>query len=136
MGRPHEYNFEICKEICELVANGLNIKQALAKDPKRYPVFWTWCRWRGEHDDLNDLYVRSIQAKADIVDAEIDDIHADIKRGKIDPSAGRLLIDTLKWKAAKYYPKMYGDKTQVEVSGTLKTNLPEWLNEEPAESKS
>lgn len=37
----------------------------------------------------------------------------ELKQGKYDPITTRLLIDTLKWLACKYYPKMFGDKVQV-----------------------
>jgi hypothetical protein len=39
-----------------------------------------------------------------------------LKEGTYDPSTANVLIQTLKWKAAKYYPKMFGDKVQNEVT--------------------
>lgn len=116
MARPSGYDFKLCEEICEKVADGKNIK-AVLDESDTYPTFATWCKWKRENDELLNLYVRSIQDKAESVDAEIDQIMADIKSGLIDPSAGRLLIDTLKWKAGKYYPKMFGDKVDVTSAG-------------------
>ena len=121
MARLTEYNFGMCVEICEQVANGANIKQVL-NSKKEYPDFSTWCRWRRENDELHNLYTRSIQDKADSVDAQIDDIWDGCRQGKYDPATARILIDTLKWKASKYYPKMYGDKVQQEHSGEVTTN--------------
>ena len=60
-----------------------------------------------------DLYTRSIQDKAESEDEEIDTIIQDLKEGKIDPASARLIIDTKKWKASKYYPKMFGEKVDV-----------------------
>lgn len=120
MARPSEYDFKLCEKICESVAEGFNIKTVL-KSEKDYPDFSTWCRWKREHEELYNLYTRSIQDKAESVDEEIDSIYDQIKAKEIDPAAGRLLIDTLKWKAAKYYPKMFGEKTAVEHSGQIKT---------------
>ena len=34
----------------------------------------------------------------------------DLKNKTIDASQARVLIDTYKWIASKYYPKMFGDK--------------------------
>ncbi|HYD91927.1 MAG TPA: hypothetical protein VEA37_10630, partial [Flavobacterium sp.] len=77
----------------------------------------TWCRWKRENDELYNLYTRSIQDKAESVDEEIDQIMSEIKAKDIDPATGRLLIDTLKWKAAKYYPKMFGEKIDMTTDG-------------------
>jgi hypothetical protein len=32
-------------------------------------------------------------------------------------------VQTLKWKMAKFYPKMFGDKVQQEHSGEITTNI-------------
>jgi hypothetical protein len=116
MARPSEYNFDMCKEICDEVANGANIKNVL-NSRKEYPDFSTWCRWKRENDELYNLYVRSIQDKAESVDAQMDEIWDGCKNGLYDPATARLLIDTLKWKAGKYYPKMFGDKIDHTTDG-------------------
>lgn len=116
MARPSEYSFDMCKEICAEVANGANIKNVL-NSKKEYPDFSTWCRWKRENDELYNLYVRSIQDKAESVDAQMDEIWDGCKNGLYDPATARLLIDTLKWKAGKYYPKMFGDKIDHTTDG-------------------
>jgi len=123
MARPSEYNYELCVEVCKEVANGFNIKTVLSSKAE-YPDFSTWCDWKRKNDELANLYTRSIQDKAESVDEEIDLIFSEVRSGGIDPSTGRLLIDTLKWKASKYYPKMFGDKVQQEHSGEIKGQLP------------
>lgn len=123
MARPSEYNFDLCEKICVEVANGFNIKTVL-KSEDDYPDFSTWCKWKRENEELSNLYTRSIQDKSESVDEDIDLILSEVKSGTIDPSTGRLLIDTLKWKAAKYYPKMFGDKVHQEHSGEIKTTAP------------
>lgn len=131
MARPSEYNFQLCEQICEEVANGFNIKTVLSSR-EEYPSFPTWCKWKRENDELLNLYTRSIQDKAESVDEEIDAIYDKIKSGELDPASGRLLMDTLKWKAGKYYPKMFGDKVDHTTNGkdlpapvsTLQITLP------------
>jgi hypothetical protein len=113
MARLSEYDFELCKKICEQVAEGKNIKAVLRSDESIYPTFQTWCNWKREHQELFDLYVRSIQDKAESVDDQIDEILADVKTGKIDAAAARVIIYTLQWKASKYYPRMFGDKVDI-----------------------
>jgi hypothetical protein len=46
-----------------------------------------------------------------------------LKNGLYDASTANVLIQTLKWKASKYYPKMFGDKVQQEHSGEITTNV-------------
>lgn len=121
MARPSEYNFEMCKDICDRVAEGANIKTVLSSK-QEYPDFSTWCRWRRQHEELSNLYVKAIQDKAESVDEEIDFIYEGLKHGTYDPAQANVLIQTLKWKASKYYPKMFGDKTHTEHSGEVKTN--------------
>ena len=75
-----------------------------------YPTFPTWCRWKREHDELFNLYTRSIQDKSEMVIFEINQTMSDLKSNLIDASQARVLIDTYKWLASKYYPKMFGDK--------------------------
>lgn len=122
MARPSEYNFDLCIEICNRIADGENIKSILNSD-ENYPSFPTWCKWKRENKELLNLYVNSIQDKGESVDAQIDEIWEGCKNGLYDASIANVLIQTLKWKAAKYYPKMFGDKIQQEHSGEVTTNI-------------
>lgn len=123
MARPSTYNFELCKEICSEVANGFNIKTVLSSK-QEYPTFQTWCNWKRKNPELFDLYVKSIQDKAESVDEEIDFIYDGLKNGTYEPAQANVLIQTLKWKASKYYPKMFGDKTDITSGGEkLNTNI-------------
>lgn len=110
MARLTEYNYDLCLEICDMVADGGNIKKILDSQD-RFPSFPTWCKWKRENAELLNLYVNSIQDKGESVDAQIDEIWQGCKDGIYDASIANVLIQTLKWKASKYYPKMFGDKT-------------------------
>jgi len=113
MARPTEYNINICEEVCQLVQNGMNIKTALESNEK-YPSFPTWCKWKRENEELLNLYVNAIQDKAEDVDYKIDQTIKEVRNGEIEPSVANVIIQTYKWKAAKYYPKMFGDKTTLD----------------------
>lgn len=112
-GRPNGYNFELCEEICEKVARGGHIIKVLESD-ERYPSWDTFRRWKNENAELSALYVNSIRDKSEACTLEITTLMEEVKQGKIDAQAGRLLIDTLKWFAAKFYPKMYGDRQNID----------------------
>lgn len=115
-GRPSEYNFDMCIEICSEVAEGYNIKTIL-KSKAEYPTFQTWCNWKREHDELFDLYVKTMQDKSESEMEEIDRVYDMLKNGELEPSAANVLIQTKKWTASKFYPKMYGDKVDMTSGG-------------------
>lgn len=109
MARLTEYNYDLCVEICDLVANGSHIIDALNSN-NNYPSWSTFRRWKRDNDELQTLYTRSIQDKSEMVIFEMYQTLKDLKNKTIDASQARVLIDTYKWIASKYYPKMFGDK--------------------------
>lgn len=120
MARPSEYDFELCKTICDEVANGENIISILKEHS--YPSWSTFRRWKNENEELRTLYVNSQQDKGIALENEIDDIMSSLKAGDMEASVGNVLIQTLKWKMAKFYPKVFGDKVDVEQSGSVTIN--------------
>ena len=130
MARPSEYNFKLCEEICDEIANGKNIIKIL-ESKEEYPSWPTFRRWKNEHDELRTLYVNSQQDKGIALENEIDDTMQLVKEGTIDASTANVLIQTLKWKMAKFYPKMFGDKIEVDQN----TNMTISWNEEKTYEK-
>jgi hypothetical protein len=121
MARPSEYDFDMCIEICAEVAEGFNIKTVL-KSKLEYPTFQTFCNWKRENVELFDLYVKTMQDKSESEMEEIDRVYDMLKNGEIEPSVANVLIQTNKWKAAKFYPKMFGDKTDLTTNGESLNN--------------
>lgn len=128
MARPSEYNFELAAEICDKLTSGQysNVGQVI-QSSDRYPARSTFYLWKREHSELSDLYVKIQQDRGDLLIEEIDQTVQDLKNGLLDPSAANVIIQTLKWKAAKFYPKMYGDRQQIEQT---QTNINIELSEE------
>ena len=108
------YNYDMCVEICEQVSMGRHIKEIL-ESKEEYPTFPTWCKWKRENDVLFNLYTRSIQDKAEMILFEIIQTMNDLRDGIIDAPSARVIIDTYKWMAAKFYPKMFGDKADITL---------------------
>lgn len=129
MARPSEYNFELCKNICDQIADGENIISVL-KDSE-YPSWSTFRRWKNENEELRTLYVNSQQDKGIALENEIDDIMQGLKEGTYDASTANVLIQTLKWKMAKFYPKLFGDKVDVNNTGEMKLTWTETKTYEP-----
>jgi hypothetical protein len=121
MARPSEYNFEICKEICELIADGGYIIQVLESNEK-YPSWSTFRHWKRDHEELKTLYVNAQQDKTEALINNIVKVQQMALRGEIDASTANVVMQTDKWLSSKFYPKMYGDKTDITSNGeTIKT---------------
>ena len=118
MARPSEYDFKLCEEICDEIANGKNIIKVL-ESKKEFPSWPTFRRWKNENEELRTLYVNSQQDKGIALENEIDDTMKLVKEGTIDASTANVLIQTLKWKMAKFYPKMFGDKIEVDQNTSM-----------------
>jgi hypothetical protein len=116
MARPSEYNFEICKDICEGIASGNNIIRVLESN-NNFPSWPTFRRWKNNNDELRTLYVSSQQDKALALENEIDDLRDMLITKEIEYPVYNALVNTLKWKMAKMYPKVFGDKTDVTSGG-------------------
>ena len=122
-------DMDIVHEICERVSNGENIIDIL-KSNEKYPSFQTWCNWKRNNNAVFELYVNSVQDKSDVELKEMDDIQKELKLGKLTPAQANVLIQTIKWKLAKFYPKMYGDRidhtiSDKSMSPTIVTTLSE-----------
>lgn len=117
-GRPEmEITPELWKEICDLVAAGISIRNALAAHPDRFPQ---WDRFRAEKDanqEFNAQYTRALQDKGEMEVCDIEEICDDLRKGKIEAPAANVIIQAKKWKAGKFYPKMYGEKVDVTSGG-------------------
>lgn len=116
MARLTEYDYDLCIEICELIANGQNIINALESNPK-FPAWPTFRRWKRDNEELRTLYINSMQDKAEALENEMDDYRSMLLAKEIDASTYNTLVQTLKWKMAKFYPKMFGDKIDHTTNG-------------------
>jgi hypothetical protein len=134
MARLSEYNFEICLDICEEVALGDNIMTILEKNPN-YPSWSTFRRWKRDNEELRTLYINSQQDKAEALEKEMDDYRSMLLAKEIDPATYNTLVQTLKWKMAKFYPKVFGDKIDHTTAGEKITSV-SILNIDPLSDES
>lgn len=113
-GRPSTYNFEIAKEIC-LLTYEMSLTEA-CESSNRFPDRATFFRWKRENKELCDFYVNIVQDKGILCIEEINKTVKDLKSRIIDPSTANVIIQTLKWQAAKFYPKMFGEKAEYDIT--------------------
>lgn len=112
MARPSEYNIDLASEICEKIAEGGYIIEVLDSNDN-YPTWSTFRRWKRENPELQTLYVNAQQDKTEPIVHNIKKVQQMALNGVIEPSVANVVIQTDKWLASKFYPKMYGDKLDV-----------------------
>lgn len=115
MARPSEYNFILCLDILEEIANGDNIVNVLDSNEK-YPSWSTFRRWKRDNEELQTLYVNAQQDKTESLINNIQKVQRMCLKGEIDPSTANTVMQTDKWLASKYYPKMFGDNKNLDVT--------------------
>ena len=128
-GRPSDYSEEIADEICSRITRGESLTAICAdKEGGWLPSESTVYRWLEAHGEFREKYARAREAQADKFFDEIIAI-ADAPNASIDPETGspvirdpqrdRLRVDARKWVASKLAPKRYGDKLELEHSGSI-----------------
>lgn len=108
-----KFNMDTVYQICELVANGATIKKACKESNISYDAFRNW---KNDKDEVFNLYVKAVQDKADVKDDSIEETLEKLERGEIDASTANVIIQTQKWRMSKYYPKMFGQNTSIDVT--------------------
>ena len=120
--KEKEYTFEDIKNVLTRFSNGEKLKDILKEN--NMPSNGTLLRYIHDNIELQKLYARAREFHGDQFNNEIEEIKAELKEGKLTANEARTLADIVKWQAAKFYPKMYGDKVAVDHSstdGTMKT---------------
>ncbi len=135
MARKSDYTDAIADVICERLAEGTPLV-TMCKETGM-PGYSTVLRWRSERDEFRDRYARAREDAADTLADKIQGMAERVEDGTLDPQAGRVAIDALKWIASKLKPSRYGDRQTIEHQGDTKfravDHCPEWLQQAIAE---
>ncbi len=119
MGRPPiPYDEAIADFICEKIADGRGLVSVL-KENEGLPSYGTIMKWCRENPDFLQKYTKALEDMADHDADRITDVAEGTLKGKYDPAAARVAIDAFKWSAGKRRPKKYGDKLEIEQSGSV-----------------
>ncbi|RRU17834.1 hypothetical protein EGJ34_06760 [Stenotrophomonas sp. 278] len=57
--------------------------------------------------------MRARASRADARFERLDEIMEEVRTGKLDPSAARVMMDAIKWQSGKENAKRYGEKLQL-----------------------
>lgn len=115
MGRPSKYTPQLAAEICRRIALGQTILDIC--ETEGMPTWPTIVDWRLRFPDFATLYFQARQSSADIFETIA--LRTAERATFLDYGAKRLYVDTLKWAAAKRQPKVYGDRSEMVVSGDV-----------------
>jgi len=65
--------------------------------------------------ELHAKYVQAHEGRAILHAHKIEDMLDKVESGEMDFNIARVSIDARKWLATKYYPRMFGERQQLEV---------------------
>ncbi len=102
-------------KVCERLARGESLVD-ISSD-KRMPGYSTVTAWLRE-DETGGLQAMYARAREDQADHSADTMLAEA-RNEPDVQRARLIVDTMKWTAAKLRPRVYGDRLDVKHTGNL-----------------
>lgn len=134
MGRPSLYTPELADRICRRLAEGESLR-AICRDAEM-PGVSTVFAWLQADEAFRTKYTRAREVQAELMADELLEIADDgqndwMEKFNKDGDAigwaengealrrSQLRVATRQWIASKLLPKKYGDKQQVEHSGTL-----------------
>ena len=109
-----QYSPEVVAELLDRIADGASLRTVCAQDDM--PSRQSWRRWMREHPELRDQYAH---ARADRASARADEIVEIADDEDIPVESRKVRIDARKWEASKLDRASYGDRQQVEHSGSL-----------------
>jgi hypothetical protein len=132
-GRPKKLNKKLEKQILDLLADGLTIRQIF----ERPDIDYSWSSFRNELVNSNELMERYQKAKELAIDLELSnlkdkrlELESKIESGEIDGKAGQNLVNLYKiivassqWSASKLASKKYGKAAELTIKGDDKSPL-------------
>ena len=153
MPRKSGFTPEMGERICQHLADGMSLLSIAGLEG--FPTEGCMRNWARKPEYSDQEFITSYaRARIDGCDSQFEELREieDRLAGKegttpIDPNAARALLDSIKWRLAKMIPDLYGERTHIEHSGSLKVetvkdHAPEWLQEmltkpaeEPAEAE-
>ena len=78
----------------------------------------TVSRWMRDEPAYAAKYAYARAMQADTLFSEMADVEHKVQAGTMDSHAARVVLDSMRWRASKLAPKVYGDRLDVSVSDT------------------
>ncbi|KAF1008986.1 MAG: hypothetical protein GAK28_00618 [Luteibacter sp.] len=109
------YTPEISAAVCALISEGASVRAIAAMQgmPSKAAIF----QWLAKHEDFRVAYMAATHERAHARYESMDEVMDDLRRGKIDSRAARVMVDALKWQCAIEAPERYGQVSRHELTG-------------------
>jgi hypothetical protein len=124
MGRPSSYSDEIAEAICERLASGESLR-SICRD-NDMPGRQTVLDWLEADAGFRARYARAREHQADYLDEKMQEVADEATAANVH--VARLRVATMQWRASKLAPKRYGDKLDLNHSGTVQSLTDEQLD--------
>jgi hypothetical protein len=108
--------------IFDEISEGKSLRSALKKAKTGFSQFYQGVK---DSKELTDQYAHARHCQAESSFEAILSAVNEVHTGKLDANAGRVVIDTYKWIAARLKPTVYADKTSLlgDANGNAPTEL-------------
>lgn len=113
MARPTLFTQDLADDICEHLADGGSLR-SWCREPG-HPTFHAVYDWLAKCPAFADAYARARERQAHNDADRMSELVEAVMAGVLAPDVARVMMDALKWTAARRAPKAYGDK--VSLSG-------------------
>lgn len=107
---------DIQDRVIEAIQLGRSLRQVCADDGM--PPFRTVQRWIVSDSAFVVRYARARLAQADVLFDRMEAVEEAVSAGTMDSHAARVVLDSMRWRASKLAPKVYGDRLDVSVTDT------------------
>jgi hypothetical protein len=125
MGAPTIFTPTLAERICSLIAQGYSVRQIATMDDM--PARSTIHVWLDQQPGFASDYQRAVEVRTEGYAEEIVGIADDMS---IPPEHKRVMVDARKFVAIKLLPKKYGDKVDLNHTGTLNVAPAELTDEQ------
>ncbi len=107
---------EIQERVITEIQTGRSLRQVCGDEGM--PNFRTVQRWIVSDGSFAVRYARARTAQADTLFDRMEAVEEAVSAGTMDSHAARVVLDSMRWRASKLAPKVYGDRLDVQVSDT------------------
>jgi len=116
---------ERVKDVCKIISSGLALYTACEQIGICTKTFY---EWMSVYDWIAPQYTRAKQDRAEAQFDKLEEIELKVLSGEINPNAGRVVIDSMKWRLGKMHGKYSDLNHHVKVEHNISVDLEDRLN--------
>lgn len=95
-------------EACTWIARGKSVRDSCLEAHMSDRDFWVAL---SENTEIEAAYIRARESRSHTRFEDMLAMVAEVKEGKLEPNAGRVVLDAVKWIMGKEKGRVYGDAT-------------------------